>query len=144
MKNKLYNPYLLSRPLGAIIITTGLVAPHVLADDFEWNTTTGDFPTAANWTNVSGVDLGPPDTGDIAIVKNAGTATWGLSGPQGAAIQVGAGGIGSVVFDTNAGTFTSSSNTWACTITSSAVVGSSAINRSGSHASARAMSTRWR
>ena len=38
----------------------------------------------------------------------------------------------------------SSSSTWACTITSSAVVGSSAISSFGSHASASAISTRWR
>ena len=38
----------------------------------------------------------------------------------------------------------SSASTWACTITSSAVVGSSAISRSGSQASAIAISTRWR
>ena len=38
----------------------------------------------------------------------------------------------------------SSSSTWACTITSSAVVGSSAMSSLGSHASASAISTRWR
>ena len=35
-------------------------------------------------------------------------------------------------------------STWACTITSSAVVGSSAISSFGSQASASAISTRWR
>jgi len=38
----------------------------------------------------------------------------------------------------------SRSSTWACTVTSSAVVGSSAISRSGEHASAIAIITRWR
>ena len=38
----------------------------------------------------------------------------------------------------------SSRSTWACTITSSAVVGSSATSSRGSHASASAISTRWR
>ena len=38
----------------------------------------------------------------------------------------------------------SSARIWACTVTSSAVVGSSAISRSGSLASAIAIMTRWR
>ena len=37
-----------------------------------------------------------------------------------------------------------SAMSWACTVTSSAVVGSSAIKRSGSLASAMAIMTRWR
>jgi len=37
-----------------------------------------------------------------------------------------------------------SSRIWAWTVTSSAVVGSSAISSSGSQATARAMTTRWR
>ena len=38
----------------------------------------------------------------------------------------------------------SNARIWACTVTSSAVVGSSAIRRSGSLASAIAIMTRWR
>ena len=38
----------------------------------------------------------------------------------------------------------SKSMIWACTVTSSAVVGSSAINNIGSQASAAASITRWR
>ena len=38
----------------------------------------------------------------------------------------------------------SSRRTWACTITSSAVVGSSATSSFGSQASESAISTRWR
>jgi len=37
-----------------------------------------------------------------------------------------------------------STRIWACTVTSRAVVGSSAMIRSGSHASASAITTRWR
>ena len=37
-----------------------------------------------------------------------------------------------------------SSSTWACTVTSSAVVGSSAISSVGSQHSAMAIITRWR
>ena len=38
----------------------------------------------------------------------------------------------------------STSSTWACTVTSSAVVGSSAISRSGLQAMAMAIMARWR
>jgi hypothetical protein len=40
--------------------------------------------------------------------------------------------------------FFSRSRIWACTVTSSAVVGSSATNRSGLVMSAKAIITRWR
>ena len=39
---------------------------------------------------------------------------------------------------------TSTSSTWACTVTSRAVVGSSAMTSSGSHDSAMAIMARWR
>lgn len=86
-----------AKALAFASAVTFCVAGYSQAAELNWNTTTGDFNTAANWLVGAGPSTGLPGTSDNANIANGGTAQYTTNAAKTVlSLNPGLGGGGSV------------------------------------------------
>lgn len=109
-KNLSYAKSSLVATLASVITLS--VAGYSKAAELNWNTTTGDFSTAANWLVGAGPGTAVPGTLDNANIANGGTSQY-TSGTAITVAEVRAGnGAAGTLEISGGGTFNSTGSTW--------------------------------